>query len=239
MSKVLPALAAVGAVGVLSIFAEAAVAADMINPVRVPAPEPIFSWTGFYGGLNLGISGAQHTTQLQSAQLGTVTTMSAGVAGIALGGQLGANWQMGGIVLGVEGDFQITSERRSNTTTVPGGSITEVFARPVFTTLRGRAGWAFADGWLAYATAGGAVIGSNENFTVNGGPNWSFPLTHGGWTAGAGLEGAINRNWSWKVEYLYMQTARFTTNVNLFGATVPWSAQLNDNVVRAGVNYRF
>jgi outer membrane immunogenic protein len=164
-----------------------------------------------------------------------VTTLSGDVIGLILGGQLGVNWQVGSVVLGIEADLQATGGRKSNTTSF----LTEEFRQSGLATFRGRVGWAFADGWLAYATAGGAVLGAKESFTISGGPNSSFGIGHGGWTAGAGVEAAINRNWSWKVEYLYAQTGQYTTNVNFFGATVPWNAQLEENVVRAGVNYRF
>jgi hypothetical protein len=44
MGKVLLALA----VGAVSIFAQAAFAADVGTPVYAPPPEPPFSWAGFY-----------------------------------------------------------------------------------------------------------------------------------------------------------------------------------------------
>ena len=53
------------------------------------------------------------------------------------------------------------------------------------------------------------------------------------------MEAAIDRNWSWKVEYLYMATDNFTTSVNFLGFMVPWKAQLGNNVARTGINYRF
>ena len=89
---------------------------------------------------------------------------------------------------------------------------------------------------------GGAWIDASRTLT-GAGPlrsvSSSFDLSQGGWSYGAGVENAINRNWSWKLEYLHMQTDRFSTNVVIFGASTVWNAKLADNVVRAGINYRF
>jgi outer membrane immunogenic protein len=121
-------------------------------------------------------------------------------------------------------------------------TLTEEANQPLSLTYRGRLGWAFANGWLAYATGGGAWIDANRTFTGRG-PGGilssNFELAHAGWSAGGGVEGVLTRNWSWKVEYLHLATDRFTTTVNLFGTARPWSARLGDNFVRLGVNYRF
>jgi outer membrane immunogenic protein len=203
-------------------------------------PAPAFTWTGIYAGVNVGAGWSKHSTQL-----GGVTTVSDVVSGVIGGGQLGANWQVGGVVLGAEADIQGSSQRQKSTTSFPGFpavSLTEDYSKPWFATFRGRVGWAFADGWLVYATGGGAWLDSQRTFTIGAGPfslSSGFELSHIGWTAGAGLEGAINRNWSWKVEYLYMATGTFSSTVSLFGASGQWNSSIADNVVRAGINYRF
>jgi outer membrane immunogenic protein len=166
--------------------------------------------------------------------------MSSPVGGVIAGGQLGANWQIGIIVFGVETDAQGSNQRKTISGAMPVGSLLQDYSQPWFATFRGRAGWAFADGWLAYATGGGAWLDSNRTFTA---PGWayapsSFELAHIGWTAGGGVEAAINRNWSWKVEYLHMNTGYFTTNVNFLGFPLQWRSWIGDDVVRVGVNYR-
>jgi len=75
--------------------------------------------------------------------------------------------------------------------------------------------------------------------TVGFSTSSTFEVSHVGWAAGGGLENAINRNWSWKVEYLYLRTGTFSMPVNIFGAVVPWGARLGDNIARVGLNYRF
>jgi outer membrane immunogenic protein len=56
---------------------------------------------------------------------------------------------------------------------------------------------------------------------------------HAGWTAGGGLEVGLNRNWSVKAEYLYIDLGSENYALTRLG---------NDptaNLLRFGVNYRF
>ena len=67
-----------------------------------------------------------------------------------------------------------------------------------------------------------------------------------GWTAGAGIEGAIGGNWTAKLEYLYMDlgtaSGSFLTTIPASGGgflTSNYSSHITDNILRVGVNYRF
>ena len=66
---------------------------------------------------------------------------------------------------------------------------------------------------------------------------------HAGWTVGAGVEASLGGNWTGKIEYLYMDLGRFNTNTVLLTNTPPigatYSSRITDNIVRAGINYRF
>jgi opacity protein-like surface antigen len=66
----------------------------------------------------------------------------------------------------------------------------------------------------------------------------STTVTHGAWTAGAGLEYGITDHLSARVEYLYLDTGNIMTGVIGPPATTITS-QLKDNLVRAALNYRF
>ena len=125
-----------------------------------------------------------------------------------------------------------------------------------FGTARGRVGFLATDRVLLYAT-GGLAYG---HFTANA-PlvPLSWGATRAGWTVGAGAEAAIDRNWSVKLEYLYMDlgnvggsgaTATTVTNAlntpglgfNTVTTTTLASAfntRFTDNIVRVGVNYRW
>jgi outer membrane immunogenic protein len=152
----------------------------------LPVLEPVFSWTGGYAGVNVGYGWGTKTTHLSgvvgpggapspvgfSGGNNRITifvpqpwsvTSSSDVNGVIGGGQLGANWQAGIMVLGFEADAQASSRSKVSTYALPAmTSVTQDYSQPWFGTFRGRAGWAFADGWLVYATAGGAWLHSKD-----------------------------------------------------------------------------
>jgi outer membrane immunogenic protein len=115
-------------------------------------------------------------------------------------------------------------------------------------TARGRAGYA-ADRVLLYATAGGAFANVQTNFNGT-----TTSHTQSGWTAGGGIEWAFADNWTAKVEYLYVNLGNTSVNcVNAVctaasslsvtgvppGPAIPVSIGLTENLIRAGVNYKF
>ena len=58
-----------------------------------------------------------------------------------------------------------------------------------------------------------------------------------GWTVGVGIEGVIAGNWTAKVEYLYADLGDTTCSAVACGVATNVDLQLN--IVRAGLNYRF
>ena len=108
-------------------------------------------------------------------------------------------------------------------------------------TVRGRAGWAW-DRVLFYGT-GGAAFG---NVQAAAGALPFASGTQTGWTAGAGIEFAFAPNWTAKIEYLYVDFGNFSCPfascgaINLAsGVTAPTTVSLTENIVRAGINYKF
>jgi outer membrane immunogenic protein len=217
-------LALLGAVGAATV----AQAADLQRaPVYTKAPPPVdvFNWTGFYIGANIGYSAGRSNID------GFGSTDLNGVVG---GGQIGYNWQAlnSPWVLGVEVDGQGTGQ--DNSATIGAATLTE--SLPWFMTFRGRVGYAFAPMFMIYATGGGAVVDHKFNLAVVGLGTASSEDTRFGWTAGAGIEGAFWRNWSWKVEYLHLDTGTFNTNAL---GVLPISLRVTDDIGRFGINYRF
>lgn len=192
------------------------------------APVPVFTWTGFYLGLNAGYGWGAFTNG--SEQLfGKPSGFAGGVTG-------GFNWQaMQNLVLGIEGDWDLTAI--NNRTQLPffgfngGGKVTSL------ATVRGRIGYA-ADRALIYVT-GGLAMGS-VNVNVNDwravpffGSSSSFSA---GWAVGGGLEYAFTDHLSGKAEYIFSSLA----SKELFVLSPDWvNAGVNVSQVRAGVNYRF
>ena len=63
-----------------------------------------------------------------------------------------------------------------------------------------------------------------------------------GWTAGAGLEYAFMGNWTAKLEYLYLDLGSVSTVPTPAAnstVAVAFNSRVTDNIVRAGVNYKF
>jgi len=215
----------------------AAFAADLPQKKAAPEPPPpVFSWQGGYAGVYAGALLSEGAFGLAApAPLRTSTFVG--------GGALGYNWQWTPrIVLGLEADVGYRGELRAPSTVLlaPGPVDAGLLG-----TLRGRAGYVIAPGWLVYAT-GGFSFGTNfspRNFStplLNGyGSNAAGTTARVGWAAGAGVEYAVNDRISVKGEYLYIgltnQLVGYTTT---FGAVTANVASAG-HVLRGGLNYRF
>jgi outer membrane immunogenic protein len=175
---------------------------------------PVFTWTGFYAGVNGGYSFGGFT--------GTAAPLLRDPAGFTGGGQIGYNHQIGQFVIGVETDLQFSDVKGGGTAPIARGRL------DYFGTLRARGGIAF-DRAFIYATAGYAY-GNAKVTQVGGLTDANF---HNGWTAGAGIEYALGQNLSLKGEYLYTSLEKKTFFAP--GTT----GGLDFHTVRAGVNYRF
>jgi outer membrane immunogenic protein len=207
----------------------AATAADI--PRRAPAPAkapvlvPLFTWSGFYIGLNGGY-GWGTSTWTDAVTGSNSFDTSGGMVGLTLG----ANWQTGPWVLGLEGDVDWTNIRGSFANAAcPAGCETK---NTWLATVRGRAGYAF-DRVLPYVTGGLAVGDVHATATGFG----SQSETRTGWTVGAGIEGAFAQNWSAKVEYLYVDLGDVSCSAVACG--IATSANFRANIVRGGINFRF
>ena len=202
-------------------LATTAGAADLgRQPVNRPLP---LDWGGFYVGANAGYG---------IASVGDTNT-SDRISGAIGGAQIGYNWQPGRLLLGIEADFQGSTQKRSDVITIGGTAFTVDQKLPWFATARGRLG--YADGpWLLYATGGAAWV--NYKLSVSAlGTTVSDDATKAAFAGGGGLEYMLAQRWSAKLEYLYIDTGN--TNVTLFGTT--FSARAKDNIIRAGLNYHF
>ena len=137
---------------------------------------PVFTWTGFYVGVNAGYSfsnSTRFTTLNDAGAANGVPTVRPGLAGLNSdgftgGGQIGYNYQFGqsfgggGFVVGVEADIAYTDISRT-TTFVVGGRQSRFNASTDFIgTVRGRVGYAF-DRFLVYGTGGFAYADVTQN----------------------------------------------------------------------------
>lgn len=252
----------IGIAAVTSLLATDALAADL--PMRYSkAPEfaePLFYWTGFYVGGNVGYSfGRSSDTSTLANSAGAPLFASADksdLTGVIGGAQIGYNWQIRNFVTGIEADIQGANEKGDRvftcTSCLPlGGPTTSV---PLaldqkiewFGTVRGRAGVAVSPMVLLYATGGLAYGGIETRERISAGSFSSSTTTNVGWTAGGGIEGAIGGNWTARLEYLYVDLGRvngtFVTTIAALGGGVlasSFNSRITDNIVRVGVNYKF
>jgi outer membrane immunogenic protein len=207
----------VAAVGLVSLgLASASVpatAADIaprrMAPVAAPAYLP-FNWGGWYAGLNLGGG------------------VGGDVTGIVFGGQIGYNWQVNQIVFGIETDLQYSDQ--DDSFTVAGIAFTNEL--DWFGTFRGRIGLAVWDRWLPYITGGLAYGG--RTITAGG---FSADDTALGWAIGVGVDYAITPQWSARLEYLHISLDDFSAAFP--GLGVVNSGQLDNDIIRGAINYRF
>ena len=214
------------ALGVL-VTAQGAGAADLsVAPLYKAPPAQVtqaYNWTGFYLGINGG-GGWGHSNWDTSAA-------SIGISGGVAGGTAGYNWQFGNAVLGLEADVDWANLKGTSTSALcPAGCTT---SDTWLSTVRGRAGYAFG-GVLPYIT-GGLAMGDIRATT----PGFAgASSSNAGWTVGGGIEFALPGNWSAKAEYLHVDLGSFNCGANCNGLPTD-NVSMHDNVVRAGVNYRF
>ena len=212
-------------------------AADLPR-ARAPAPvapvayvPPVYNWSGFYVGGNIGAGFAD--SSWTDPFTGAHDTFNKG--GFIGGGQVGANVQFNALVLGIEGDFDWTGLKASGHDSLGNtiGTNTQWTS-----TVTGRVGAAF-DRLLVYGKGGVAFAHDNDSLNI-GGAAASASLTRTGWTAGAGLEYAFAPNWSAKIEYDYLGFGSETVNLPTAAfPTYSTGASLNIQEVKAGINFKF
>ena len=193
-------------------------AADLVTKAPALAPQPAPIWSGPYIGLDVGAynhraSSNDETPGLVPGFSGSLTDTSAFASAHA-----GYNWQAGRFVFGVEADISSPSRRRS----INYGPVGFVPAPETFTTeirwlstFRGRVGVAFSD-LLLYATGGLAVadISNTRSDPLILGINATSQGVRTAAVVGAGVEYKFNRQWSARVEGLWMKFPDSTVNTN-------------------------
>ncbi|WP_363350343.1 outer membrane beta-barrel protein [Methylocystis echinoides] len=233
----------------LALIAGSAIAADLPSrkgppPAFVPPP-PAFSWTGLYGGVNIGYGfGAGGTSSntwgyLTDAGTGFFPTggaysATANINGVTGGGQIGYNYQFSPwLVVGVEADIQAADINSKNVASVGVGD--GIFGPHVLTansahyldwwgTVRGRLGLTLPSmpNLMVYGTGGFAYGGVNRTVSVVD----TFPLFSGwgtgvydntstGWTAGGGVEWTPMAFPTWSVKVEYLYTDLGSTPLNV------------------------
>ncbi len=261
----LPALA----LSLIGVAAHAADLPPRGGPPPAIAPEPVYApvWSGFYVTGNVGgafedKSGLRLTDVDGNAFTLPVTGRDA--SSVTFGGGVGYNVQVGSFVGGLEADYNYVNLRSRNglsyseplvfgfTGVVDGQARKTIDS---FGTARGRIGYLVTPQIFAYGTGGLAFGDTAFSGSVSGrivdptGATFASAGPYGakrsqfqvGYTAGGGVEYALNPQISVKAEALYVnldgQSIRITDET-LGGVTL--RTRERDFVVgRLGVNYKW
>jgi outer membrane immunogenic protein len=193
--------------GALVVFSSVASAADLPRPAyKAPlySPAPVFSWTGFYGGIHGGYGWSTFTGSDPVA--GNSTTQAKGwLAGV----QLGYNYQIGSFVVGAEGDYSWADVKKVVNDPLGLGGGQASLKNDYFATLALRLGYAI-DRTLIYAKGGGAWTRDKLDITDGIGGFGNGRFNRSGWMLGAGVEYAFWDNISAKVDYNYLNFGSIT-----------------------------
>jgi opacity protein-like surface antigen len=191
-------------------------------------------WDGFYVGAHVG-----YTLGSSSFTSNAPNFPSAEVAGVnAQDGQfgpLGAGLQGGyryvtpsGVMFGVEATLSFPDQMNGNPSTAVSALQTSSIADEVdiFGALSGRLGYAFGS-WLFYGIGGFAYDRDLATGVDTNGQAQSSYFWRRGWLAGAGVEAALDRNWSARLEYSHYGFGRadmgLPSSVTLTDRTSPWT----------------
>jgi outer membrane immunogenic protein len=238
-------------VGLVALGASAASAADLAaRPyTKAPAlpPAPIYTWTGFYlgvqGGGGWGRSDEVYFNAPNTAAF--VGTQNYDTSGGFVGGVAGYNWQSGAFVVGIEGDYHWADiNGRSTVINVGPPNLGDTYFTKLrgFGDIKGRVG--YAAGPVLWFVSGGAAVGDIQHrydAALNGGAGNTFVQndTRWGWTVGAGAEYMFAQNWSAKVEYNYIDLGKSTINYAAPPTTIRSEWTDTFHTIKAGVNYHF
>jgi outer membrane immunogenic protein len=240
MKKFLMASAAL-----VSMISGSALAADMpVKAVYKAPPVEYFSWTGcFIGGNGGGLWARKEWYARDTVLRGTVGAPYGDhdANSWVIGVQAGCDYQMGRVVIGIQGDYDWANAKGSNVNLadVTLGDRTNIRS---IASVTGRLGYTW-DRAMLYVRGGGAWERDNyEIYSVVTGLNAATASeTRSGWTLGIGGEYAFLNYLSGFVEYNYYDFGTRTNNFVFVNGTAGPSTDIKErkSVIRIGLNFRF
>ncbi|HEV2558220.1 MAG TPA: outer membrane protein [Microvirga sp.] len=250
-SRLLGLLAGTAALALTAAAAQAADLPARTAPVAPVAMVPVFTWTGFYVGAQVGYQFSDRETNYNGYlfefdgdnDFNDVFDTDEDDAFVA-GAHAGYNFQFGSFVVGVEGDIEGVFGDDDDDygtllvrTTPTGPNLAYTIGANQLDwqgSIRARAGFAF-DRTLVYATGGFAFGG------VGGGHSFGGVLdddddTVSGYTVGLGVEHAFTNNLTARLEYRYTAFDEINTR---FGNVEIDGDDFDFHTVRLGVSFKF
>ena len=198
-------------------------------------------WSGWYGGLNVGVApysptfGDPEYNHSGGNEDGTTELVP------AIGGQVGYNLQNGSLVYGVELDATLPGSQKSEAgsgvcgATACNGEYAYTSKLKSLWSLRARAGVA-VDKALIYGTLGyGQVRATHAYFDSSQAPDSPDTVTASALVAGAGVDYALSDKMSARFEGLYY----FSKKKNVVQWGEDYSVEPSTALLRVGMNYKF
>jgi outer membrane immunogenic protein len=245
MKRLLP-----GLIAAIVLATTHAFAADLWAPPPVPykAPPPVappvWSWTGFYLGLDVGAAWATDSVLPTVLDPGTGATYprsnGLSTSGPLGGATIGFNYQLSSFVFGVEGDIGVLAIANSKAD-LGSGSLLEVdnINNGWYGDATGRLGFVWGPA-LLYGKGGWAYFnGQGSTTTTVAGFTSTQTGAFTGWTYGGGLEYRLGGPWSAKVEYLHFAFGTKNASLADVGGVFPYANALSVDTVKFGLNYQF
>jgi outer membrane immunogenic protein len=209
-----------------------ALAADLPStkaPAQYYAAAPVFSWTGFY----VGVEGGGDFRQYKDNFAGYTIDKDAGL----IGGLIGYNWQLNSLVFGLEGDA--AALLGGNKAFTPSGTpiYNNTFNSNYAAAIRGRLGWAAFDRTLIYVAGGVAFGDTKVSYATLALPSASYTTSRTGYTIGVGVDYAWTNNWIGRLEYRYVDLG--TGGYYNYGAFVNDGVKASSSEILAAIIYKF
>jgi outer membrane immunogenic protein len=233
---------------VLILGAGAAAAADLPSAKYLPKAPPLpafYNWTGFYVGGQVGYSWGTDTTQeLLTANRGFINEFEYHPESVIGGAHAGFNYQMGSIVVGIEGDVEGMNARSGfhdpslvRSPFDPGGLVR--VKQDWQASVRARLGYAF-DRFMIYGTGGAAFTELDYTyFNPLAGFGESGTFSRTGWTVGGGVNYAITNNLILGASYRYTDYGKFDYVASSAFLGLTAAQNPTTHTVRASVAYKF
>jgi outer membrane immunogenic protein len=219
--------------------AGAVLAADL--PANAPSlihVAPVYSWSGFYVGAQVGYARDNSSRHMDSPAGVELANWGGSVSGAVGGLYTGYNWQWSSFVFGVEADFEASGLKKSSGPVIGLYDTADIKWQG---SLRGRLGYA-ADRALFYVT-GGLADASIDHTLYDASHSLSFTSNRLGLALGAGAESAFTDNLIGRIEYRYTDFGAGSNALNYLnwiGVTGNfYNRRVTEQAVRFGLSYKF
>lgn len=218
----------------------------MLQAQNIPS-----TWTGLYGGVNLG--GVFNHATLSSNHFGLIepsgtcdgsTNFSSFFPGVQ-GGYLFALKPK--FIVGVEGDFtyNVNPSGEVNCNCPNSQNVGDNYAikNRLQGSIRGRVGYLAKPKLMPFVSAGASFSDLTTSYRNEGGDLYSMESTQPGWLVGGGVEWTFKPLWSLRAEYYYIDYSRAAWNMptiyGLYDAEGRTQFDLSNNNIRLAINHWF